>query len=109
MWNFGIPYKLKHFIDIIMQPGYLFKYTSKGPVGLAGGKKLYLISSRGSDYSPGSAFHDFDHIGRYFETIFKFIGLEDYRFIDVQPMDAQGPDIRNAQIKRAVETVEKLI
>ncbi len=27
MWNFSIPYVLKHYIDIIVQPRYLFRYT----------------------------------------------------------------------------------
>src|SRR3989339_283574 len=27
MWNFGIPYKLKHYIDIITQPSYTFSYS----------------------------------------------------------------------------------
>ena len=22
MWNFSVPYKLKHYIDLIVQPGY---------------------------------------------------------------------------------------
>jgi FMN-dependent NADH-azoreductase len=27
MWNFGIPYKLKHFIDVLIQPTYTFSFT----------------------------------------------------------------------------------
>jgi FMN-dependent NADH-azoreductase len=27
MWNFGIPYKLKHYIDVIVQPSYLFSFS----------------------------------------------------------------------------------
>ena len=27
MWNFGIPYKLKHYIDVIVQPGYTFSFS----------------------------------------------------------------------------------
>jgi hypothetical protein len=26
MWNFGIPYKLKHWIDVITQPGLTFRF-----------------------------------------------------------------------------------
>ena len=26
MWNFGIPYALKHYIDLIVQPGYTFRF-----------------------------------------------------------------------------------
>jgi FMN-dependent NADH-azoreductase len=27
MWNFGIPYRLKHFIDVLVQPGYTFSFS----------------------------------------------------------------------------------
>ena len=30
MWNFGIPYALKYYIDAIVQPGYLFQYNELG-------------------------------------------------------------------------------
>src|SRR5210317_1831110 len=46
MWNFTIPYKLKHYIDVIMQAGILFSFTEKGPEGLALNKKMYCITSR---------------------------------------------------------------
>src|SRR5947209_8298461 len=29
MWNFSIPYKLKHYLDLLIQPGYAFKVTEK--------------------------------------------------------------------------------
>ena len=52
MWNFGIPYRLKHYIDVVWQPGFMFKYTENGPVGLAAGRKVFVVSTRGGDYSP---------------------------------------------------------
>ena len=27
MWNFSIPYKMKHYIDVISQPGMAWRYT----------------------------------------------------------------------------------
>jgi FMN-dependent NADH-azoreductase len=60
MWNFTIPYKLKHYIDVIMQAGILFSFTATGVEGHAINKKMNCISSRGSDYSPGNPMHQFD-------------------------------------------------
>ena len=35
MWNFSIPYRLKQYIDILVQPGYTFTYSQeKGYEGL---------------------------------------------------------------------------
>ena len=40
MWNFGIPYALKYYIDAIIQPGYLYRYNEQGiPEGLVIGKE----------------------------------------------------------------------
>ncbi|QDQ41754.1 FMN-dependent NADH-azoreductase [Methylacidiphilum kamchatkense] len=48
MWNFAIPYRLKHYIDILVQPTYTFSYTpQEGYKGLVVGKKACLICSRG--------------------------------------------------------------
>jgi len=38
MWNFSVPFVLKHYIDVIMQPKYLFRYTEAGPEGFVKGK-----------------------------------------------------------------------
>src|SRR5258705_10446141 len=49
MWNFGIPYALKYFIDSVVQPGYLFKFNEAHiPVGLVHGKTMGCVTTRGS-------------------------------------------------------------
>ena len=44
MWNFTIPYILKHYIDVIMQAGILFSFTANGPEGFAKYEKMVCIS-----------------------------------------------------------------
>lgn len=100
MWNFGIPYLLKKYIDIIVQPKYLFKYTPQGPAGLVNGKKMVVITSRGGDYSAVD-FKKFDLQEPYLRTVFGFVGITDISFINAQPMDAMGPDIQDKKIKEA--------
>lgn len=50
LYNFTIPSQLKAWIDRLAQAGRTFKYTDKGPVGLAGGKTVIVASSRGGIY-----------------------------------------------------------
>ena len=46
MWNFNIPYKLKHYIDIITQPGMSWSYTPEdGYKGLMTDKTATIILS----------------------------------------------------------------
>src|SRR3989338_10300727 len=93
MWNFSIPYVLKQYIDIIVQPGYLFKYTEKGPEGLVKNKKMVVIASRGGDYGEDSPFHGYDHQEPYLRSIFGLVGINDITFVIAQPMDAFGPEV----------------
>ncbi|TXK83891.1 FMN-dependent NADH-azoreductase [Paenibacillus sp. N3.4] len=51
LWNFTVPAPLITYISYLMQAGKTFKYTAQGPVGLAGDKKIALLSARGGDYS----------------------------------------------------------
>jgi FMN-dependent NADH-azoreductase len=88
MWNFGIPYALKFYIDAICQPGYLFRYDELGTaIGLVQGKKMVCITSRGADYSENSPYHPYDFVEPYLRAIFGFVGITDLSFINAQPMD----------------------
>ena len=103
MWNFGVPYALKYYIDTIVQPGFTFKYTERGPVGLIpGGKKVVVVSSRGGDYSEGSPFAQADFQAPYLSTIFGFLGISDVNFVFAQPLD-MGPEPREAALAKAKE------
>jgi FMN-dependent NADH-azoreductase len=51
LWNFTVPAPLLTYISYLSQAGKTFKYTAEGPVGLAGDKKVVLLSARGGDYS----------------------------------------------------------
>src|SRR2546422_9998557 len=50
MWNFTVPYMLKHYIDIIVQPNFLFKYTNTGSEGLVIDRKMIVLASYGGQY-----------------------------------------------------------
>lgn len=106
MWNFSVPYVLKQYIDLIFQPNYLFKYTETGPRGMAEGKKALIITSRGGDYSSGTA-KLFDNQEPYFKTAFPFIGLTDLTFIHAEPMDSGGKELQLMRIKEAQEKARK--
>ena len=87
MWNFGVPYALKYYIDAIVQPGYLFAYDEYGyPHGLVHGKKMVCVTSRGADYSQ-EPLATFDYLESYLRAIFGFVGITDITFFNAQPMD----------------------
>ena len=99
MWNFGIPYMLKQYIDIIVQPKYLFRYTPNGVEGLIKNKKMLIITSRGGECL-SDQMRSFDFQEPYLRAIFGLAGITDITFINAQPMD-MGPDIQKQKIKEA--------
>ena len=108
MWNFNIPYALKHYIDIIVQPKYLFRYTQEGPEGLVKGRKMVVVTSRGGDYSSESPFRPFDFQEPYLRTVFGFVGISDICFINAQPMNALGEEIQREKISQAQDIAVKV-
>ncbi|MGH8832110.1 MAG: FMN-dependent NADH-azoreductase, partial [Polaromonas sp.] len=81
LYNFAIPTQLKSWIDRVAQAGRTFKYTDKGPVGLAGGKTVIVASSRGGVYSTSDAGNAMEHQESYLKTVFGFFGVTDVRFV----------------------------
>ena len=55
MWNFGIPWRLKQYIDILVQPGSTFRYDEEGYRGLVTGKRAFLAYARGGEYGAPEA------------------------------------------------------
>lgn len=91
MWNFGIPYKLKHWIDLITQPGLTFSFnpeTGYSPK-LASCPTLVVLSSAG-DYTTGTSRGRPDLATPYLRAALTFIGLNEVRFVPIGP--TLGPD-----------------
>lgn len=55
MWNFGLPYRLKHYIDLIIQPTMAFTNDRSGAVTPHGRDKVAVLIGAGAlDIRPGS-------------------------------------------------------
>lgn len=108
MWNFTIPYRLKHYIDVIMQAGILFKFTENGVEGLAKDKKIFCVTSRGNDYSAGTYMNQFDFQEPYLRAIFGLAGISDISFINAQPLDIAA-GLTQASLETARNQVTALV
>ncbi|MEZ5372957.1 MAG: NAD(P)H-dependent oxidoreductase [Microthrixaceae bacterium] len=71
MWNWSIPYRLKHWLDIVVQPLISFTVNDQGEhVGVIGvGKQAQLILTRSSAYD-GRSPEMVDHQQSYLEYLF---------------------------------------
>lgn len=101
MYNFSVPTQLKAWIDRLAQPARTFRYTSEGPVGLAGGKKVVIVSTRGGRYA-GMAFEQaMDHQEAYLRTVMGFFGITDIEIIRAEGTGLSG-DARAQAITAAL-------
>jgi len=108
MWNFSIPYVLKHYIDVLIQPGLTFSYSpSEGYKGLVTGKPALAVYARGGAYGPGTGAEGYDKQTDYLRHVLGFIGLTDVKQILVEPTLA-GPDAKYKAVAAAGLQAEEL-
>ena len=93
LYNFSVPTQLKAWINRLAQVGRTFKYTEKGPVGLAGGKTVIVASTRGGVYSTSDAGNAMEHQESYLKTIFGFFGITDVRIVRAEGL-AMGDEAK---------------
>lgn len=87
MWNGGIPYRLKQYIDIIHQPGHLWGLDpATGYFGLLQNKKAVIAYTSGA-YGPSAPSPAFgtDHHSTYLRDWLNQAGVSDIAEIRYQP------------------------
>jgi FMN-dependent NADH-azoreductase len=108
MYNFTIPSQLKAWIDRILIAGKTFRYSKTGPVGLAGGKRVIVASSRGGLYAPGMPLEANDFQEKYLRAVFAFTGIENVEIVRAERL-ALGPEQREATIGAALASVPSAV
>lgn len=101
MWNFGIPYKLKQFIDVITQPGLAFTVEpGVGFKGLLAGRPGVVIYARSGRYGEAPGPEQGDYQSSYFDFLLRFIGIGPVERIFVEPTQGR-PDKVEAMKQQA--------
>lgn len=109
MWNFGIPYALKQYLDVIVQPTYTFSYSpEEGYKGLVTGRPALLVLARGGSYGAGSGAEGMDFQRPYLEAILRFMGFTAIETLLVEPTLAGGPKAAEETLKKAIAAAEKM-
>jgi len=104
MYNFSIPSQLKAWIDRIAVAGRTFRYTEKGPEGLAKGKKIIIVSARGGIYSAGAPAAALDFQENYLRGVFGFLGITDIEFVRAEGLN-YGPAQREQAMTAALNAI----
>jgi FMN-dependent NADH-azoreductase len=86
MWNFSIPYKLKHYMDVIIQPSLTFSSNEQGEwTGLVVDRPAFVVYARGNAYTENTGFGSLDFQRPYMELLLNFIGIDKITTIVVEP------------------------
>ncbi|PDT76047.1 NAD(P)H-dependent oxidoreductase [Bradyrhizobium sp. C9] len=86
MWNFSIPYKLKQWLDVIIQPGLTFRFDpAQGYLPLLKDRPTVAIIASGSDFVTGMNRGRIDMATPYLREVLRFIGISDVRFVPIGP------------------------
>jgi FMN-dependent NADH-azoreductase len=100
MYNFSIPSQLKAWIDRVVVAGKTFRYGANGAEGLLKNKKVFIASSRGGVYQPGSPAAAFEHHESYLTGVLSFIGLTDVTIVRAEGL-ALGAETKEAAMLKA--------
>jgi len=97
MWNFSIPYKLKHYIDVITQPGQTFSFSPEtGYSGLVTGRPAVAVYARGGSYvSEQTSGMDFQRT--YLNLWLGFIGFSEIDEVLYEPTLGGPDDVAQAE------------
>lgn len=86
MWNFGIPYRLKHFIDVVTLPGQNWRWSREtGYEALLPGKRATLVYSSAGDYPVKPHDADSDFQKPYMRRWLQFVGIDVAAEISASP------------------------
>ncbi|CAN7529750.1 NAD(P)H-dependent oxidoreductase [Rhizobium sp. LjRoot30] len=108
MWNLSIPYRLKHYIDLVTQPGLSFSFNpATGYTPLLRVRPVVAILASSGDFSKGPSWGRPDLATPYLAEALKFIGLTGAEIVHVGP--TVGPPLAvEAAAQRATEALANI-
>lgn len=110
MWNYTIPYKLKHLIDVVTQKDLLFTFDERGLNGLLTDSRALLVLARGVEFgNAAGAFSAevWDDQQRYLRLWLQEIGISDVQCLLIEKT-LYGPDADTASRAAAVAAATAL-
>jgi FMN-dependent NADH-azoreductase len=107
MWNFGIPYRLKHLIDVISQKDVLFTFDENGLNGLLGGRTVVTVAARGVQLGADFPPEQYNFQSTYMTMWAHMVGITDVHTVEVEKT-LFGPEQDVASREAASEHAREL-
>jgi FMN-dependent NADH-azoreductase len=111
MWNFGLPYKLKHFIDLVNQPRLTFRFEpARGYIPLLKNRPTVAILASSGDFVTGMNRGRTDMATPYLREALRFMGITQVEFVRMGPTAGPREDVeaaREAALRRLREIASR--
>lgn len=109
LWNAGVPYKFKQFVDIVTQPGWSFGFDPEaGYSGLLADKRAFVSLTSGVFHPGVSAAFGSDFAQPFVDDWLRFIGIQDITYERFSPTvmtaDAQADLVGHIEGARGAAT-----
>ncbi|WP_250126399.1 FMN-dependent NADH-azoreductase [Chroococcidiopsis sp. CCMEE 29] len=108
MYNFSIPSNFKAYIDQVVRVGRTFMEENGQVKGLANGKKVLFITSRGVEFEAGSPYEGWDSQEPALRYAFQYMGVTDIQFIHANGLD-MGDEARKRGLDEAQSKIQELV
>jgi FMN-dependent NADH-azoreductase len=108
MYNFSIPSNFKAYIDQVVRVGRTFMEENGQVKGLANGKKVLFITSRGVEFEAGSPYEGWDSQEPALRYAFQYMGVTDIQFIHANGLD-MGDEARKRGLDEAQFKIQELV
>jgi len=105
MWNYSVPYVLKQYLDIVVQPGINFRDENQTSLDHLRGRQLVVFSSAGATFEENSSRKDF--MNPLLSQVFRLMGFDKQEFVFIQGTSTRSRvDALNWTKKEAVHVAE---
>ena len=102
MWNYHVPYKMKQYLDVVIQPGITFMREDEEYKRALAQKKAALFLARNGTYSEGSPL---DFQKPYFTTALKMMGLTNNNFILIEGTGGKPEAVKQMHTEKINEAL----
>lgn len=102
MWNFGVPWMLKRWIDCVTQGRLTFEFVNGQFSGLLKGKRAIILTTRDGAYGAGTPFAAMDHSVPYLRDVLGLMGYGPIDAVIAEPMVMGGPEVGAAALEKGI-------
>ena len=107
MWNYSVPYVLKQYMDIVVQPGINFRDENQTSLDHLRGRHLVVFSSAGAVFGENSPRKDY--MNPLLSQVFRLMGFDRQEFVFTQGTSTRSREEAESWTKKEAVKVAEVV